>query len=169
VPDIVTIGKPLGNGHPIAAIACTKEVAEKFANGMEFFNTFGGNPVSCAIATEVLREVKREKLQENALEVGEYLKSALKQLSKKFPIIGDVRGQGFFLGIELVDQELHPLAEKTDYVVNRMKDHGILMSSDGPNHNVIKIKPPLTFTIENAKKVIFYLHKIFGEDFMKII
>ena len=74
-----------------------------------------------------------------------------------------------FLGIELVDQELHPLAEKTDYVINRMKEFGILMSSDRPNHTIIKIKPPLTFTIENAKEVIFYLHKIFGEDFMKII
>ena len=167
VPDIVTIGKPLGNGHPIAAIACTKEVAEKFENGMEFFNTFGGNPVSCAIATEVLREVKREKLQENALEVGEYLKSGLKQLSKKFPIIGDVRGQGLFLGIELVDQELHPLAEKTDYVVNRMKKFGILMSSDGPDHNVIKIKPPITFTKENAKEVLFYLQKVLAEEVMK--
>ena len=96
-------------------------------------------------------------------------KNELKELSKKFPIIGDVRGQGLFLGIELVDEQLHPLAEKTDYVVNRMKDHGILMSSDGPNHNVIKIKPPLTFTIENAREVIFYLQKIFGEDFMQII
>ena len=167
VPDIVTIGKPLGNGHPIAAIACTKEVAEKFANGMEFFNTFGGNPVSCAIATEVLREVKREKLQENALAIGEYLKSGLKELSKKFPIIGDVRGQGLFLGIELVDQELHPLAEKTDYVINRMKEFGILMSSDGPDHNVIKIKPPITFTKENANEMLFYLQKIFLEDAMK--
>jgi 4-aminobutyrate aminotransferase-like enzyme len=169
IPDIVTIGKPLGNGHPIAAVACTQKVADAFANGMEFFNTFGGNPVSCAIATEVLHEVKREKLQENALEVGEYLKSALKQLSKKFPIIGDVRGQGLFLGIELVAEHLHPLAEKTDYVVNRMKEFGILMSSDGPDHNVIKIKPPLTFTIENAREVLFYLQKVLAEDFMKII
>jgi len=167
IPDIVTMGKPLGNGHPIAAVACTKEVAEKFANGMEFFNTFGGNPVSCAIATEVLREVKRENLQENALKVGEYLKLKLQKLSKKFPIIGDVRGQGLFIGIELVDEHLHPLAEKTDYVINRMKYFGILMSSDGPQHNVIKIKPPITFTIENAKEVIFYLQVIFKEDFMK--
>ena len=159
VPDIVTIGKPLGNGHPIAAVACTKEVAEKFANGMEFFNTFGGNPVSCTIATEVLREVKREKLQENALAIGEYLKSELKKRSKKFPIIGDVRGQGLFLGIELVDQELHPLAEKTAYVVNRMKEFGILMSSDGPQQNVLKIKPPLTFTKENAKEMLFIFKK----------
>ena len=96
VPDIVTIGKPLGNGHPVAAVACTLEVAEKFANGMEYFNTFGGNPVSCAIASEVLRTVKREKLQENALSVGNFLKSELKKLSKQFPIIGNVRGQGLF-------------------------------------------------------------------------
>ena len=167
IPDIVTIGKPLGNGHPIAAVACTEEVAQKFANGMEFFNTFGGNPVSCAIATEVLREIKREKLRENALEVGEYLKSELQKLSEEFPIIGDVRGQGLFLGIELVDKQIHPLAEKTDYVINRMKYFGILMSSDGPDHNVIKIKPPLTFTIKNAKEVIFYLQTVFAEDFMK--
>ena len=108
-------------------------------------------------------------MQENALAIGEYLKSELQKRSKKFPIIGDVRGQGLFLGIELVDKQLHPLAEKTAYVVNRMKEFGILMSSDGPDHNVIKIKPPLTFTIENAREVIFYLHKIFSEDFMKII
>ena len=168
IPDIVTIGKPLGNGHPIAAVACTKEVAEKFANGMEFFNTFGGNPVSCAIATEVLREVKREKLQENALKVGTFLKSELEKLSNKFPIIGDVRGQGLFLGFELVDENLNPLAEKTDYLVNRIKDFGILMSSDGPDNNVIKIKPPITFTIENAKDILFYLTKILNEDFMKL-
>ena len=169
VPDIVTIGKPLGNGHPIAAVACTEAVAKKFANGMEFFNTFGGNPVSCAIATEVLRVVKRENLQENALIVGEFLKLALKKLALKFPIIGDVRGQGLFLGIELVDIEMNPLAEKTTYLINRMKEFGILMSSDGPDHNVIKIKPPITFTIENAKEIIFYLQKVFEEDFMKQI
>ncbi|WP_288956441.1 aminotransferase class III-fold pyridoxal phosphate-dependent enzyme [uncultured Polaribacter sp.] len=167
VPDIVTIGKPLGNGHPIAAVACTKKVAEKFANGMEFFNTFGGNPVSCAIANEVLKEVKRKKLQENALKVGEYLKSELQNLTKKYTIIGDVRGQGLFLGFELVYKNLNPLSEKTDYLINRMKYYGILMSSDGPDRNVIKIKPPLTFTLENAKEVIFYLEKVFDEDFMK--
>ena len=97
------------------------------------------------------------------------LKSELKKRSKKSPIIGEVRGQGLFLGIELVDEELHPLAEKTAYVVNRMKEFGILMSSDGPHHNVLKIKPPLTFTKENAKEVIFYLQKVLAEDFMKII
>jgi len=168
IPDIVTIGKPLGNGHPIAAVACTQKVADAFANGMEYFNTFGGNPVSCAIATEVLRTVKREKLQENALEVGTFLKSELNHLSKEFPIIGDVRGQGLFLGIELVDSELNPLANQTDYLANRMKDHGILMSTDGPDHNVLKIKPPIVFTKENAEELLFYLRKILNEDFMKL-
>ena len=166
IPDIVTIGKPLGNGHPIAAVACTRAVADKFANGMEYFNTFGGNPVSCAIGTEVLRTVKREKLQENALKIGEFLKAELKVLAKEFPIIGDVRGQGLFLGIELVDTHMKPLAIQTDYLANRMKDHGILMSVDGPDHNVLKIKPPMVFNEDNAKELIFRLRQIFAEDFM---
>lgn len=167
-PDIVTIGKPLGNGHPLAAVVCSQEVADKFANGMEYFNTFGGNPVSCAIGTAVLQTVKNEGLQQNALEVGEYLKSELKALSKEFPIIGDVRGQGLFLGIELVDANMNPLAEQTDYLANRMKDHRILMSTDGPDHNVLKIKPPIVFTKENAEELVFYLKKVLAEDFMVI-
>lgn len=167
IPDIVTIGKPLGNGHPLAAVACTQEVADKFANGMEYFNTFGGNPVSCTIGTEVIKTIKREKLQKNALLIGDFLKAELKKLAIAFPIIGDVRGQGLFLGIELVNANLQPLAEQTDYLANRMKDHGILMSTDGPDHNVLKIKPPIVFNKENAKELIFYLKKIFAEDFMK--
>lgn len=166
VPDIVTMGKPLGNGHPLAAVACTQEVASAFANGMEFFNTFGGNPVSCAIGIEVLQTIKQEKLRENALLIGGFLKDELKKLSKEFPIIGDVRGQGLFLGIELVDKNMNPLAEQTDYLVNRMKYFGVLMSTDGPDHNVIKIKPPMVFTKNNAKALIFYLKKILAEDFM---
>lgn len=167
VPDIVTIGKPLGNGHPLAAVACTQEVAEKFANGMEYFNTFGGNPVSCAIGTEVLKIVIRDKLQENALNIGEFLKDELRKLAIEFPIIGDVRGQGLFLGIEFVDFKLNPLAEQADYLVNRMKDYGILVSTDGPARNVLKIKPPMVFNKENAVELIFYLRKILAEDFMK--
>ncbi len=166
VPDIVTIGKPLGNGHPIAAVACTQEVANRFSNGMEYFNTFGGNPVSCAIGAEVIRVVKREKLQENALQVGEFLKSELKELSKVFPVIGDVRGQGLFLGIELVDKNLNPLESQTSYLANRMKDHGILMSTDGPDHNVLKIKPPIIFSKKNAEELIYYLRKVLAENYM---
>ena len=167
LPDIITIGKPIGNGHPLAAVVCTEVVANSFANGMEFFNTFGGNPVSCAIGTAVLQTVKKEKLQENALEVGAYLKEQLFNLAKDFPIIGDVRGQGFFLGIELVDAQKKPLPEQTDYLINRMKDHGILMSSDGLDHNVLKIKPPLVFSKENAQQLLWYLRKVLAEDVMK--
>ena len=167
VPDIVTIGKPLGNGHPVAAVACTPEVADKFANGMEYFNTFGGNPVSCAIGAEVIRTVKRENLQENALKVGTFLKDEFRKLAQEFPIIGDVRGQGLFLGIELVDANMNPLAAQTDYLADRMKDHGILMSTDGPDHNVLKIKPPIIFTKANAEELLFYLRKILAEDIMQ--
>lgn len=166
IPDIVTIGKPLGNGHPVAAVACTQEVADKFANGMEYFNTFGGNPVSCAIATEVLKTIKREKLQQNAHDVGQYLKNQLMILSYKFPIITDVRGEGLFLGIELTDAKKNPLAQQTSYLANRMKTHRILMSVDGADNNVLKIKPPIIFTRENAEELLFCLRKILQEDFM---
>ena len=168
IPDIITIGKPLGNGHPVAAVVCTEEVANKFANGMEFFNTFGGNPVSCAIAAEVLQLVEDECLQLNALEVGEYLKTELKKLSKSFPIMGSIRGQGLFLGIELVSAMKHPLEVQAKYLVNRMKYNGILMSTDGPDNNVIKIKPPLVFSKEDANFLIEVLTSVLGEDWMKI-
>lgn len=167
VPDIVTIGKPLGNGHPLAAVACTAEVAEKFANGMEYFNTFGGNPVSCAIGTEVLKTIEREQLQANALQTGNYLKEGLKALAVDNPIIGDVRGQGLFLGIELVNAALKPLGDRATYLANRMKDFGILMSTDGPDHNVLKIKPPMVFNRQNADTLLYYLEKVLQENFMK--
>ena len=166
IPDIITIGKPLGNGHPIGAVVCTSEIAESFANGMEFFNTFGGNPVSCSIATQVLKVVKNENLQKNAKTIGNYFKNELKNLSDKYDIIGDVRGQGLFLGIEFVDHKMNPLFRETKYIVNRLKDFGILASLDGPNNNVIKIKPPLIFNKDNCDTFIFYLNKILEEDFV---
>ncbi len=168
LPDIITLGKPLGNGHPVAAVVCTREIAEKFSTGMEFFNTFGGNPVSCSIATQVLRTLRTEKLQENALLVGEFLKEELRQLQREFPILGDVRGQGLFLGIELVDAELRPLPEQAHYLVNRMKERGILMSLDGPDHNVLKIKPPMVFSKDNALELIENLDRVLREDFMQL-
>ncbi len=167
VPDILTMGKPIGNGHPLAAVACTQEIADTFANGMEYFNTFGGNPVSCAIGKEVLKIIKNEKLQENALEVGNYLKEELLKLKDKYSIIGDVRGKGLFLGIELNNpDDIEPLPIKTKYVTNRMKDFGILMSIDGPDCNVLKIKPPMCFSKENADELIIRLSIVFDEDFM---
>jgi 4-aminobutyrate aminotransferase-like enzyme len=169
VPDIVTIGKPIGNGHPLAAVICTREVADAFANGMEYFNTFGGNPVSSAIGTEVLRVIKEESLQENALNVGNYLKEELSRMQKEFPIIGEVRGQGLFLGIELCDQELQPQTEKAAYLAMRMKELGILMSTDGKDVNVMKIKPPLVFSRSQADELLEALKKVFREDFMQTL
>ena len=167
VPDIVTIGKPIGNGHPLAAVVCTKAVADAFANGMEYFNTFGGNPVSCAIGAEVLKVIKDENLQENARVTGSYLKEGLKNLQTKYPIIGDVRGQGLFLGFELNKVDKSPLPEQAEYLVNRMKDLGILMSTDGLDHNVIKIKPPMVFSKENADELLNRLKSVFAEDFLQ--
>ena len=166
-PDIVTMGKPAGNGHPLAVVACTKEVAEKFNTGMEYFNTFGGNPVSCAIGRSVLEVIEEENLQQNALEVGGFLIAELKTLQKQFPIIGDVRGEGLFLGFELNDSEKNPLPEHASYLANRMKKLGILMSIDGPDHNVLKIKPPMVFSKKNAEELIYRLNMVFGDDFMK--
>jgi 4-aminobutyrate aminotransferase-like enzyme/Ser/Thr protein kinase RdoA (MazF antagonist) len=168
IPDIVTIGKPIGNGHPVAAVVCTRKVADAFANGMEYFNTFGGNPVSCAIGTEVLQVIREEGLQENARETGNYLKSALKEMRSEFPVIGDVRGQGLFLGIELTDGELNPQTEKAAYLANRMRQLGILMSTDGQDVNVMKIKPPLVFSRSHADKLLDALRLVFREDFMQL-
>ena len=167
IPDIITLGKPMGNGHPVAAVVCSKQVANKFANGMEFFNTFGGNPVSCAIAKEVLEVVLDKQLQYNAYKVGEYLKSELKKLANKNPIMGSIRGQGLFLGVELVSKNKDPLADHASYLVNRMKKNGVLMSIDGPDNNVIKIKPPIIFSKQNSRQLIITLSKILKEDFMQ--
>jgi 4-aminobutyrate aminotransferase-like enzyme/Ser/Thr protein kinase RdoA (MazF antagonist) len=166
-PDIVTIGKPIGNGHPLGAVVCTREVADAFANGMEYFNTFGGNPVSCAIGGEVLQVVKREELQKNALNTGNYLKKELERLQSVYPIIGDVRGQGLFLGFELATATKQPLAEHTSYLANRMKTLGVLMSVDGPDQNVIKIKPPMVFSKKEATLLIARLDQVFAENFMQ--
>ncbi len=161
VPDIVTLGKPMGNGHPLAAVVTTQEVADTFANGMEYFNTYGGNPVSCAVGLAVLDVIEQESLQENARVVGEYLKNRLQELKQKFPLIGDVRGLGLFLGVELVldPETLEPAADEAEEIVEGMRDRGILLSTDGPFHNVIKIKPPIIFTKEHADFLVENLEK----------
>ena len=170
VPDIVTLGKPIGNGHPLAAVVTTPAIAESFDNGMEYFNSCGGNPVSCAVGMAVLDVIEEEQLQANAFQVGNCLKAGLRKLIKKHSLIGDVRGLGLFLGVELVaDREtLEPAAAQASYVVERMKDHGILISTDGPLHNVLKIKPPMVFSEENADFFVRTLDKILAEDFVTI-
>ncbi|MEM9918465.1 MAG: aminotransferase class III-fold pyridoxal phosphate-dependent enzyme, partial [Bacteroidota bacterium] len=159
VPDIVTMGKPIGNGHPLGAVVCTREVADAFANGMEFFNTFGGNPVSCAVGSAVLDVVQEEGLQQNALTIGRMLQNGLRQLQGKYHYIGDVRGHGLFLGFELVKngKTLEPAADWASFIVNQMRERAILMSTDGPLHNVIKIKPPMCF---NEQNVHFFLEEL---------
>jgi 4-aminobutyrate aminotransferase-like enzyme len=168
IPDIVTMGKPAGNGHPLAVVACTREIADAFDNGLEFFNTFGGNPVACAIGRSVLEVIEDENLQQNALDIGAFLKSELKRLQKLYPVIGNVRGEGLFLGFEINDANKSPLTEQAAYLANRMKELGILISTDGPDNNVIKIKPPIVFSKENAQELIFRLDTVFGEDFMHL-
>ena len=156
IPDIITIGKPLGNGHPIAAVVTTPDIASTFNNGMEYFNSFGGNPVSCAIALSVMNVIEKDKLQQNALDVGNYLLKELNLLKEKFGLIGDVRGKGLFIGVELVENRktLNPSPEKAEFIINQMKEVGILISTDGPYNNVLKFKPPMVFSKENAQQVI---------------
>jgi len=170
VPDIVTLGKPMGNGHPLAAVITTSEIAAAFANGMEYFNTFGGNPVSCAIGMAVLDVIDNEDLQKNAYQVGNRLLHGLQGLMERYPLIGDVRGLGLYVGVELVTDRrtLEPAAAHADYIINRMKDHGILISTDGPLHNVLKMKPPLVFTEQNADDVVRALDQVLGEDCLQV-
>jgi 4-aminobutyrate aminotransferase-like enzyme len=170
IPDIVTLGKPMGNGHPLAAVVTTPEIAEAFANGMEYFNTFGGNPVSCAIGMAVMDVIENEGLQENAIETGGRLLDGLKGLMDKYPLIGDVRGLGLYIGVELVtDREtLNPATGQADYIINRLQDHGILISTDGPLENVLKIKPPIVFSAKNADQFVDVLDKVLKEDCLQI-
>ncbi|GHE86962.1 aminotransferase class III-fold pyridoxal phosphate-dependent enzyme [Thalassotalea profundi] len=152
VPDIVTLGKPIGNGHPMAAVITTQAIADAFVNGMEYFNTFGGNPVSCAIGNAVLDVIKQERLQENALTVGHYLLNRFKTLQEEYSIIGDVRGLGLFIGVELVtDRETKtPATDETGKLVEFAKAHQVLLSTEGRFYNILKIKPPIVFSKRDA-------------------
>jgi 4-aminobutyrate aminotransferase-like enzyme/Ser/Thr protein kinase RdoA (MazF antagonist) len=152
VPDIVTMGKPIGNGHPMGAVACRPEIAAAFANGMEYFNTFGGNPVSAAAGLAVLDVIRDERLMHNAEARGAQLRDGFKALAERHPLIGDIRGLGLFIGVELVRDRatLEPVADELDAIVEAMKAEGILLSTEGPHHNVLKIKPPLVITEEDC-------------------
>ena len=165
VPDIVTLGKPIGNGHPLAAVVTTREIAESFANGMEYFNTYGGNPVSCAVGLAVLDVIEEEGLQENAARVGKRLLEGLEYLRDRHGPVGDARGRGLFTGIEFVREreDLEPAADLADAAVQRMRDKGILLSTDGPDHNVIKMKPPLVFSETDADLLVSNLDEILSE------
>ncbi len=147
VPDIVTMGKPMGNGYPVAAMVAKPEVLAPFGEHCRYFNTFGGNPVAMAAARAVLEVIRDEQLQSRAQETGRYLRTALGALSERFAVIGDVRGAGLFIGVELVvDRAARaPASELTSRLVNELRRRHVLISASGPHANVLKIRPPLPF------------------------
>jgi 4-aminobutyrate aminotransferase-like enzyme len=165
VPDILVLGKPIGNGYPLGAVITTPEIAASFDNGMEFFSTFGGSTVSCAVGLAVLDVVRQEQLQAHAQRVGTLVLDRLRPFRQRFPLVGDVRGSGLFLGIELVKDAvtLDPAAEEADYIVNRMREEGILLGTEGPFHNVLKIRPPMPFAETDAEILAGTLERVFEE------
>ncbi|XP_049634211.1 5-phosphohydroxy-L-lysine phospho-lyase [Suncus etruscus] len=170
-PDIVTMGKSIGNGHPVACVATTQAVARAFeATGVEYFNTFGGNPVSCAVGLAVLTVLEKEQLQAHATCVGSFLMELLAQQKAKHPIIGNVRGVGLFIGVDLIKDEATraPATEETAYLLSRMRGHHILLSSDGPGRNVLKFKPPMCFSMDNARHVVTTLDAILTDMEAKV-
>ena len=162
IPDIVVLGKPIGNGHPLAAVIVTKQIADAFNNGLEYFNTFGGNPVSMETGLTVLDIIINEEMQAHAKEVGNYLIDLFKKLMAKYPIISDVRGHGLFIGVELVKNRItkEPAVNEINFIVEKMKEFGFLLSTDGPLHNVLKIKPPLPFNKQNSDDLIYFFELI---------
>jgi 4-aminobutyrate aminotransferase-like enzyme len=164
-PDLVVLGKPIGNGHPLAAVVTTPQIAAAFDNGMEFFSTFGGNPVSCAAGLAVLEEVEEKGLQAHALRVGERMLAGMRPFGERFSVVGDVRGSGLFLGVELVRDRttLEPAEKEAAYVVNRLRQHGILLGTDGPFHNVVKIRPPMSFDEANGDFLVATFERVLEE------
>ena len=163
IPDIVTMGKPMGNGHPLAAVVTRPEIAEVLANETGYFNTFGGNPVSCAAGLAVLDVIEKEGLQQNALEVGQYLKEGLGELQKSYPLLGQVHGSGLLLGIDVNNSEGQPDPDLADRIMNHMRQNGVLVGTTGQKSNVLKIRPPLVFEQEHADILLAALKKALEE------
>jgi 4-aminobutyrate aminotransferase-like enzyme/Ser/Thr protein kinase RdoA (MazF antagonist) len=165
VPDIVVLGKPIGNGHPIGVVVTTREIADSFAEGPEFFSTFGGSTLSCVVAKEVLDIVDDDALQANALRVGKQALEGFALLKEKHAIIGDVRGIGLFIGIAFVTDQTQrkPATAVATYVVNRLRDHRIFAGLEGPDNNVLKIRPPLTIEADDVVMLLETLDMILSE------
>ena len=156
IPDIVVLGKPIANGFPMGAVLTTRAIADRFDNGMEFFSTFGGSTAACVAGRSTLQVTLDEHLQHNALIVGERLLAGLRPLMDRYELVGDVRGSGLFLGVELVRNRdtLMPAADEATWVVNRMRAHGVLVGTDGPHHNVIKIRGPMPLSLPDADRIV---------------
>jgi 4-aminobutyrate aminotransferase-like enzyme/Ser/Thr protein kinase RdoA (MazF antagonist) len=165
VPDIVVLGKPIGNGHPIGVVITSREIADSFATGPEYFSTFGGSNLSCRIGKEVLDIVDDEGLMENARIMGDQLLDGLHQLQDKYEIIGDIRGYGLFIGVDLVTDRASrkPGTQIADYIKNRMRENRILIGTEGPKDNILKIRPPLTIETKDVAMLLTVLDQILEE------
>lgn len=163
VPDLVTMGKPMGNGHPVAAVVTRREIAERFAATTSWFSTFGGNPVAAAAALAVLDILDEENLIENASRIGIQLKDGLVALSLRHPTIGDVRSRGLLIGVELVSDRGTKEPFPAHGVVERMRDRGVLIGSTGPRGNVLKIRPPLVVGRDHAELLLAALDQVLSE------
>jgi 4-aminobutyrate aminotransferase-like enzyme/Ser/Thr protein kinase RdoA (MazF antagonist) len=164
-PDIVCLGKPIANGHPMGAVVTRPEIVQALVDQGIFFSTFGGNNVSCAAGMAVLDVLEREKLRENARDVGNHFRQGLRKLAERHALIGDVRGRGLLVGLELVRDRktLEPAAPETRRVVNRMRDLGVLTASEGPHGNVLKLRPPICFTREQADMTVAAIDQALSE------
>jgi 4-aminobutyrate aminotransferase-like enzyme len=164
-PDIVTMGKPMGNGHPLAAMACKTDILAKFGSTTRYFNTFGGNPVSVAAGQAVLDVIDSENLIANASQIGNVLREGLRDIAKRYDCIGDVRGAGLFIGVELVSdrKSKSPDTALATHIVNSMRNRFVLISAAGPHANILKIRPPLPFSSANADQLLTTLEAILKE------
>ncbi|MGE3363184.1 MAG: aminotransferase class III-fold pyridoxal phosphate-dependent enzyme [Rhizobiaceae bacterium] len=161
VPDIVTTGKPMGNGHPLAVLVTRREIVDAFFARDRYFNTFGGNPVSAAVGLAVLDVLEREKLRDNARVVGSYLKEGLSALAGRSDAVGAVRGAGLFLGVAIVDTatgQADPMRARK--IINDMCHRGVLVGLTGPASNLLKIRPPLVFGRSDADLLIDTLDQV---------
>lgn len=164
VPDLVTMGKPMGNGHPIAATVTRRELLEEFGEKSLYFNTFGGNPVSAAVGLAVLDVIEQEGLIDQARDTGDYVVATLRDLAGQHRFVNGARGRGLFVGLEMVEPETGaPASTETRRVVNRMREEGVLLSRIGHEGNILKIRPPMAFGRTHADFLIERLHKVLGE------
>lgn len=165
VPDVMTLGKPMANGHPVGGVVTRAEILGEFRRGYRYFNTFGGNPVSCAAAMAVLDEIEDRNLIANARNVGDHARKRLVALMEKYDVVGDVRGSGLIFGAEMVLDRASkaPATEFTDRVINEMRQRGIIHSKLGRHKNTLKIRPPLTFSIANADLLFDTLDAVLAE------
>ncbi|MDO9603111.1 aspartate aminotransferase family protein [Hydrogenophaga sp.] len=164
-PDVVTMGKPMGNGYPVAGLVTRPEVMARFRGSYRYFNTFGGNPVACAAAMAVLEEIEQRNLQANAAKIGALAAKALTGLATKYGVIGDVRQSGMVFGVEFLKDKttLEPASGFADQVVEAMRDRGVLLSRLGRHKNTLKIRPPMTFSEEHLGLLVQTLDDVLAE------